>query len=159
MKRRQFLAGTAGTLALAGSSGLPVLASMLPVVQVFNNPNCGCCSAWVTHLKQSGFTVKVTEVNDTAVARRQHGMPDKYGSCHTATVAGYVIEGHVPAKDIKRLLTSRITALGLAVPGMPVGSPGMEVGAQQDAYQVLLIDKHGRDRVFASYPQISRSKP
>lgn len=157
MKRRQVLVQAAGALAMSFVSGVPVLAANpLPPVEVFKNPSCGCCGAWVDHLKKAGFQVKVTEVSDTAVVRRQRGLADKYGSCHTAIVAGYVIEGHVPAKDVKRLLASRITALGLAVPGMPVGSPGMESDGHQDAYQVLLIDKHGRDRVFASYPQIPR---
>ena len=158
MMRRQVLVRSAGALAMSFLSGLPALAATpLPPVEVFKNPSCGCCGAWVDHLTQAGFQVKVTDVSDTAVIRKQHGLADKFGSCHTAIVAGYVIEGHVPAKDVKRLLASRITALGLAVPGMPVGSPGMESGKHQDAYQVLLIDKQGRDRVFASYPQISRS--
>jgi hypothetical protein len=158
MMRRQVLVGSAGALAMSFLSGVPALAATpLPPVEVFKNPSCGCCGAWVDHLKQAGFQVKVTEVSDTAVVRKQHGLAEKFGSCHTAIVAGYVIEGHVPAKEIKRLLVSRITALGLAVPGMPVGSPGMESGGHQDAYQVLLIDKQGRDRVFASYPQTPRS--
>ena len=156
--RRKVLVRAAGALAMSLVSGVPALAANpLPPVEVFKNPNCGCCGAWVDHLKQAGFQVRVTEVSDTAMVRKQHGLAVKFGSCHTAIVAGYVIEGHVPAKDIKRLLASRITALGLAVPGMPVGSPGMEVDGQQDAYQVLLIDKQGRDRVFTSYPQLSRS--
>ncbi|NDD11907.1 MAG: DUF411 domain-containing protein [Betaproteobacteria bacterium] len=158
MMRRQVLVRSAGALAMSFLSGVPALAATpLPPVEVFKNPSCGCCGAWVDHLKQAGFQVKVTEVSDTAVVRKQHGLAEKFGSCHTAIVAGYVIEGHVPAKEIKRLLVSRITALGLAVPGMPVGSPGMESGGHQDAYQVLLIDKQGRDRVFASYPQTPRS--
>ena len=158
MMRRQILVRSAGALAMSFLSGVPALAATpLPPVEVFKNPSCGCCGAWVDHLKQAGFQVKVTEVSDTAVVRKQHGLAEKFGSCHTAIVAGYVIEGHVPAKEIKRLLVSRITALGLAVPGMPVGSPGMESGGHQDAYQVLLIDKQGRDRVFASYPQTPRS--
>lgn len=158
MMRRQVLVRSAGALAMSFLSGVPALsATPLPPVEVFKNPSCGCCGAWVDHLKQAGFQVKVTEVSDTAVVRKQHGLAEKFGSCHTAIVAGYVIEGHVPAKEIKRLLVSRITALGLAVPGMPVGSPGMESGGHQDAYQVLLIDKQGRDRVFASYPQTPRS--
>jgi hypothetical protein len=158
MMRRKALVRAAGVLVMSFVSGLPALAAApLPRVEVFKNPSCGCCGAWVDHLKQAGFQVRVTEVSDTAVIRKQRGLAEKFGSCHTAIVAGYVIEGHVPAKDIKRLLDSRITALGLAVPGMPVGSPGMEVNGQQDAYQVLLIDKQGRDRIFASYPQLSRS--
>ena len=150
--RRNFLRGLAGTLAVAS---LPALAATqaLPPVEVFKNPDCGCCGAWVDHLKAAGFQVKVTEVPDTAAVRKQQGMPEKFGSCHTARVGGYVIEGHVPAQDVKRLLAKRPQALGLAVPGMPVGSPGMEVGARKDAFQVLLIDARGQDTVFASYPK------
>lgn len=126
-------------------------ANPLPSVQVFKSPTCGCCGAWVDHLKAAGFAVTVTDVNDTSVARKKHGLPDKFGSCHTAVVAGYVVEGHVPANDIKKLLAMKPVAIGIAVPGMPVGSPGMEMGARKDPYQVLLVDKQGRERVFSSY--------
>jgi hypothetical protein len=127
-------------------------ARALPPVEVFRSPSCGCCGAWVDHLKAAGFDVKVTMVDDTAVARRKHGLPDKFGGCHTAVVAGYVVEGHVPAADVKKLLTMKPLAIGIAVPGMPVGSPGMEMGSRKDPYQVLLIDRQGRERVFSSYP-------
>jgi hypothetical protein len=149
--RRRFLLGLAGALAV----GQPAWAATgpLPPVDVFKNPSCGCCGAWVDHLKAAGFQVRVTEVTDTAVVRKQQGMPEKFGSCHTARVGGYVLEGHVPAADVKRLLATRPQALGLAVPGMPVGSPGMEDGGRRDAFRVLLIDKAGRDSVFAAYPK------
>jgi hypothetical protein len=124
-----------------------------PLVEVFKDPSCGCCTAWVEHLKASGFAVKVTEVSDTGAARKRLGMPDAFGGCHTASVAGYVLEGHVPAAEVRRLLATRPDAIGLSVPGMPVGSPGMEVGSRRDPYQVLLIDKRGRDSVFATYPK------
>lgn len=134
-------------------TAIPALAAKaLPTVEVFKNPSCGCCGAWVDHLKAAGFDVKVTLVDDTAVARRRYGLPDRFGSCHTAIVAGYVVEGHVPASDIRKLLAMKPVAVGIAVPGMPVGSPGMEVGSRKDPYQVLLVDKQGRERVFASYP-------
>jgi hypothetical protein len=90
-------------------------------------------------------------VDDTAAARRRYGLPDRFGSCHTAVVAGYVVEGHVPAADIRKLLAMKPVAIGLAVPGMPVGPPGMEVGARRDPYQVLPVDRQGRARVFSSY--------
>ncbi|MBQ0944518.1 DUF411 domain-containing protein [Ideonella sp. 4Y16] len=125
----------------------------LPRVEVYKNPNCGCCGAWVDHMQAAGFPVKVTLVDDTAVMRRRVGLPDRFGSCHTALVGGYVLEGHVPANEVKRLLAQRPDAIGLAVPGMPAGSPGMEVGTRKDPYQVLLIDKRGRDTVFAAYPK------
>jgi hypothetical protein len=151
MKRRSLLSSAA---ALAASSSLLAFAKdALPRVEVYKNPSCGCCTGWRDHLEAAGFTVKVHETPDTAPVRKRHGIPDEFGSCHTGVVAGYALEGHVPADDIKRLLASRPAAAGLAVPGMPVGSPGMEMGARKDAYQVLLIDKAGRSSVFARYPK------
>lgn len=91
-------------------------------------------------MKAAGFAVKVTEVDNTTAARKRLGMPDAFGSCHTATVDGYVLEGHVPAKEVKRLLVAKPAAVGLAVPGMPPGSPGMEAGTRQDPYKVFLIN-------------------
>lgn len=133
-------------------TAFPALAaSTLPAVEVFKNPSCGCCAAWVDHLKAAGFDVKVTMMEDTAVARRKYGLPDRLGGCHTAVVAGYVVEGHVPAQDVKKLLAMKPLAIGIAVPGMPIGSPGMEMGSRKDPYQVLLVDKQGRERVFSSY--------
>ena len=137
--------------ALPLSTALPALGAA-PAVLVFKNPSCGCCGAWVEHLQAAGFSVSVREVEDTAPVRRKLGLPEKYGSCHTATVAGYVLEGHVPAADVKRLLATKPVALGLAVPGMPVGSPGMEVGDRVDPYVVLLVDRAGQSTVFSRYP-------
>jgi len=128
-------------------------APTLPQVEVFKSPYCGCCGAWVAHMKAAGFDVKVTQVTDTTAARKRLGLSDAFGSCHTATVAGYVLEGHVPAAEVKRLLASKPPALGLAVPGMPPSSPGMEVPGRKDAYDVLLIDKQGKSTVFANYPK------
>jgi hypothetical protein len=153
VKRRAVLSSLAVAAAtlVAGSPGLARAA--LPKVQVYKNPSCGCCAAWVDHLKAAGFSVSVTEVADTAVARSRLGLPERFGSCHTAVVGGYVVEGHVPAEDVKRLLARKPDAIGLAVPGMPVGSPGMEMGSRQDPYKVLLIDRSGRESVFARYPR------
>jgi hypothetical protein len=125
----------------------------LPEVEVFKSPTCSCCSAWVDHLKAAGFPVKVTVVGDTTATRKRYGLPDKFGSCHTGIVSGYVVEGHVPAAEVKRLLAMKPVAVGLAVPAMPVGSPGMEVGDRKDPYDVFLIDKDGRETVFAHYPK------
>jgi hypothetical protein len=149
MKRRVVLTSlAAATAALA----LPAAAKgALPPVQVFKNPSCGCCGAWVDHMKAAGFAVKVTEVDDTSVARKKYGLPDRFGSCHTAVVGGYVVEGHVPANDVKKMLAMKPVAVGLAVPGMPVGSPGMEMGSRKDPYQVLLVAQDGRERVFSTY--------
>jgi hypothetical protein len=142
------------TLAL-GALSLPAAAAgagtALPPVAVFKNPSCGCCGAWVEHMQAAGFAVRVHLVEDTGTARRRAGLPDRFGSCHTALVGGYAVEGHVPAADVKRLLAQRPDAIGLAVPGMPTGSPGMESGPRRDPYDVLLIDKRGRETVFASY--------
>ena len=151
MRRRHILSMVAAGAAVVG---LPaVAATAQPQVEVFKSPYCECCGAWVEHMKAAGFDVKVTLVNDTTAARKRLGMPDKFGRCHTATVGGYVLEGHVPAVEVKKLLAAKPAAVGLAVPGMPPGSPGMEVGTRQDPYKVFLIDKSGHETVFASYPK------
>lgn len=120
------------------------------VVEVWKDPNCGCCGEWVKHLEANGFTVKVNNIGNNA-ARARLGIPAALGSCHTAEVSGYAIEGHVPAADIKRLLVEQPSAIGIAVPGMPVGSPGMEQGGRRDPYDVLLVAKGGGTRVFQSH--------
>lgn len=129
-------------------------ASPAPVaIEVWKDPNCGCCKDWVDHMQANGFQATVHDTGNTAV-REKLGLPQKLGSCHTALVGGYLIEGHVPAADVQRLLREKPRALGLAVPGMPVGSPGMD-GAfyrgRRDAYDVLLVARDGSTRVFASY--------
>jgi hypothetical protein len=151
MKRRIFLSGTGAFAVLAALPTFPV--EPAKVVQVFKSPTCGCCSAWVAHMKSAGFVVKVAEVHQTAIERKRLGMPERFGSCHTATVDGYVLEGHVPAVEVKRLLAARPKVIGLAVPSMPPGSPGMEIGGRKDPYDVLLIDPAGQASVYASYPK------
>jgi len=151
MKRRTFLSAAAGLSVLAGVRAHA--AAAWPAVDVFKSPTCGCCGAWVEHLKAAGFDVRVNEVDDTTAARKRLGMPDAFGSCHTASVGGYVLEGHVPAQEVKRLLGAKPKAIGLAVPGMPVGSPGMEVGTRRDPYDVLLVERNGRSTVYAHYPK------
>ena len=121
-----------------------------PVVEVWKDPGCGCCGLWVKHLEAHGFRVKVNDTGNNA-ARARRGIPALLASCHTAEVAGYAIEGHVPAADIRRLLAEKPDAVGLAVPGMPIGSPGMEQGGRRDPYDVLLIARGGGTRVFQSY--------
>jgi hypothetical protein len=151
MNRRNFFMGVA---AVAAVSSLPAVAAPSATeVQVFKSPTCGCCSSWVEHMRAAGFTVKVTEVDDTTAARKRLGLPDRYGSCHTATIGGYVLEGHVPAPEVKRLLAAKPKAIGLAVPGMPPSAPGMDVPGRKDPYQVLLIDASGQSTVFANYPK------
>ncbi len=119
-------------------------------VEVFKNPHCGCCGKWIEHLQQNGFQVSTREVNDVPAARKKLGMPERLGSCHTARVGDYVIEGHVPATDIQRLLKEKPKALGLAVPSMPPGSPGMET-AKPAPYETLLVQADGSTRVFARH--------
>ena len=123
-----------------------------PTVQVYKSSTCGCCANWVKHLQQHGFRTQVTEMDDVAAVKAQHRIPARVQSCHTAVVDGYVIEGHVPAADVQRLLKERPAVLGLAVPGMPIGSPGMEVpNMKPQAYDVIAFDKQGQLKVYASH--------
>jgi hypothetical protein len=123
-----------------------------PEITVYKTPTCGCCGKWVELLKDSGFVVTVHDVPDTAEYRRKFGVPENLRSCHTAVVGGYAIEGHVPVREILRLLqTAPADAKGLSVPGMPSGSPGME-GARNDPYSVLLFDSKGGSTVYQKYP-------
>jgi hypothetical protein len=128
-------------------------ADTAPSIEVWKSATCQCCGAWVKHLEANGFTVKVNAAEPSTLAslKRQAGVGDKLASCHTAMIDGYVIEGHVPATDIKRLVAERPEAIGLAVPGMPVGSPGMEQGAEFEPYDVLLVKKDGATEAFASH--------
>jgi len=119
-------------------------------VEVFKSPSCGCCGKWIEHLQQNGFQVNTHEMNDVPAARKKLGMPDRLGSCHTARIGDYVIEGHVPAADIQRLLKEKPKALGLAVPSMPPGSPGMET-AKPVPYETLLVQTDGNSRIFAKH--------
>ncbi len=122
-------------------------------VEVWKSPSCGCCKDWIAHMEKNGFRVTVREQGNTAM-RQRLGIPLALGSCHTALIGRYAIEGHVPAQDVRRLLRDKPDAIGLAVPGMPVGSPGMdgpEYGGRKDAYDVLLVAAGGATRVFASY--------
>lgn len=112
-------------------------------ITVHKDPNCGCCSGWVRHLQKNGFTTNVVETSQIDAVKKRLGVPDDLAACHTAEIAGYVIEGHVPAPAVRRLLTERPTATGLATPGMPVGSPGME-GGTSEAYEVVLFGPAGR---------------
>ena len=150
---RRALLALAAVAGIAGLGALPhlLVAAVRTQVVVWKTPNCGCCKDWVKHLQTNGFDVVTHDVKETASKRLELGLPEKYGSCHTATVNGYVLEGHVPAREVQRLLREKPTAIGLAVPGMPVGSPGMEMGGATDAYDVMLVLKDGSARVFQSY--------
>lgn len=116
---------------------------------VYKSPTCGCCSAWVDHLREQGFDVEARDVADVAQYKLEHGVPYDLGSCHTAVIGGYVIEGHVPAANIRRLLAERPDIAGLAVPGMPSGSPGMPGPAQ--SYAVIAFDRDGNQQVYARH--------
>ena len=152
-------------LALTGAAFLshPLLAmarSDAELITVWKTPNCGCCKEWVAHLRSSGFDVVTHDVKDTATIRQKLGLPLKFASCHTAQFGGYVLEGHVPAPEIRRLMRDKPEAVGLAVPGMPVGSPGMETDGSRDAYDVLLVLADGSSRVYQSYPaKLSAKSP
>ena len=121
-----------------------------PTVTVYKSPTCGCCSKWADHLRENGFTVETVDVQDLSAVKRRYGIPPALQSCHTAVVEGYVVEGHVPAADVRRLLAERPDAAGLTVPGMPIGSPGMEQGDTAEPYDVLLVHD-GETAVFASH--------
>ena len=130
---------------------VPLAGSDVPRrVEVYRSATCGCCIAWARHMERSGFDVRVFDVSDLAGVKRGLGIPPKLAACHTATVDGYLLEGHVPAEDVERLLRERPPVRGLAVPGMPVGSPGME-GPNPERYEVLGFGGPGGQAVFARH--------
>lgn len=157
MQRRSMIRAAAALLgAAAVTAPLAGWTQTKPLVEVWKTATCGCCHDWVAHLEANGFQVKTHDISDTAkeAQRRQLGMADKFGSCHTALIGGYVIEGHVPAREIRRLLKERPKAVGLTVPGMTVGSPGMDgpaYGGRKDPYAVLLVQRDGGSSVYQSY--------
>ena len=122
-----------------------------PVIDVYKSPTCGCCNKWIDHLKANGFTVRAHDTDDVVSHKYRLGVPPGPGSCHTAEVNGYLVEGHVPAKEIRRLLKEKPRARGLVVPAMPIGSPGMEQGNRKDAYDVLLVKRDGGTQTYARY--------
>lgn len=157
-RRTWLLQASAATLAALTASAwavspTPSVPATRPLIEVWKDPNCGCCQDWIAHMEQNGFAVKVHNTGNNAI-RTRLGLPQKLGSCHTARVQGYVLEGHVPATEVQRLLHTRPRALGLAVPGMPVGSPGMDgavYAGRRDPYDVLLVRLDGTTEVFRRY--------
>lgn len=144
--RRALLGGFAAAGALT-----PLRVQAASTMVVNKDPSCGCCSGWVEHVNAAGFETRVVEMSDLSALKSRLSIPSALSSCHTAEIDGYVIEGHVPSSAIRRLLSQRPTAVGLAVPGMPVGSPGMEVpGAADEAYNVVLFGPSGQ-RVYARF--------
>ncbi len=157
LTRRAWIARMA-TTALGGAAMtalLPHVGAGAPAptsITVYKDPSCGCCTKWVDHLRANGFAPEVHDRSDMDALKDSLGVPAKLRSCHTAVVGKFVIEGHVPAADVKRLLSSKpAKTVGVAVPGMPVGSPGMEVGARADRYDVIAFAPGGATRVFARH--------
>ncbi|SCY93730.1 DUF411 domain-containing protein [Microvirga guangxiensis] len=150
LDRRHFLT-VLGVSSVALATGGAFAKTALPKVVVSKDPNCGCCDGWVDHMKAAGFSMEVVTTPEVNRVKVRLGVPDELASCHTAEVGGYAIEGHVPAAAIKRLLAEQPHGKGLAVPGMPVGSPGMEIpGAKPDTYEVILFGPSGQT-TFARY--------
>ena len=143
--------GGALVLAVAGALWASPSAVAGPTITVYKSPTCGCCALWVKHLEESGFDVSVRDTEALQAIKAEHGVGNHLASCHTALVDGYVVEGHVPAADIRSMLESRPDIVGLAVPGMIVGTPGMEIAGQPaQAYRVLAFDREGRTAVYAN---------
>ena len=136
--------------AIAGQAASTGSGHALPIMDVYKSPECGCCKAWAEHLQKNGFSVILHDVDDVPAARKKLGIPNRYGSCHTAKVGEYLVEGHVPAADIKKLLKEHPKAIGIAVPSMPPGSPGMESDAPV-LYDTWLIAPNGTAKVFAHH--------
>lgn len=136
----------------AGRLALAEIGEVKDVV-VYRSPSCGCCGKWVKHLKDNNFNVIDNVVHDVDSVKRKYGVPSELASCHTAIVGDYVIEGHVPVEDIEKLLSLKADVSGVAVPGMPVGTPGMEMGDRKDAYKVIAFDKEGRKQVFSVHEE------
>ncbi|MBX9631746.1 MAG: DUF411 domain-containing protein [Burkholderiales bacterium] len=148
VSRRTFLLGALAFAATRAWANPPSLE-----IEVWKSPTCGCCRDWIDHLARDGIAARINDVGNTS-ARHRLGIPMEFGSCHTGVIAGYAIEGHVPAREIRRLLREKPDAVGLAVPGMPVGSPGMDgpvYGGRKDPFDVLLIDRKGKTTNFARY--------
>lgn len=145
--RRSFLCGTAATLALASFGRAN--AQYPALLNVYKSPTCGCCGEWIKHMRANGFRVETHDVADVMPIKRRYGVPDELASCHTAVIAGYAIEGHVPAADVQKLLRERPKVRGLAVPGMVPGAPGMEQGPPQP-YATLAFDDRG-SRIYVRH--------
>jgi hypothetical protein len=149
MQRRSFVAAVLAAPLFGGAA----FAVDLPRMAVAKSPSCGCCGAWVNHMRAAGFEVEVQDVTDDALSAQERGLglAPEHTSCHTAEVEGYVVEGHVPSEDVKRLLAERPDARRLAVPRMPIGSSGMEMDDMRDPYDTLLIGTDGQATVFARH--------
>jgi hypothetical protein len=143
-------------MSMVAAAAYRIRGQQAPKVDVYKDPTCGCCGNWVVHLQRQGFATTVTDLRDMTPVKTKYHVPAQLRSCHTAVVAGYVVEGHVPATDIHRLLKERPMVVGLAVPGMPIGSPGME-GLNGKPYDVLAFDAAGKTRVYSTQKPLSNS--
>ncbi len=155
LRRRSLLAATVALVLPAWTNSAAARSAEGPLVEVWKSPSCGCCGDWIRHMQANGFRIKVNEVDNAALVRRRVGFDDKFGSCHTAMVGSYALEGHVPAREVRRLLTEKPRGVvGIAVPGMPIGSPGMDgpaYGGQKAPYDVVLVKRDGSAVVYQSY--------
>jgi hypothetical protein len=147
---RLLVVGMMVAIALFGP--LTAQAQAATELTVYRSPSCNCCGHWVDHMQAAGFAVDDVVTDDMDAIKDQYGVPEALASCHTALVKGYVIEGHVPATDVQRLLSDRPAILGIAAPGMPVGSPGMETGDRVDPYTVVSFTRAGETATFAEHP-------
>lgn len=148
-RRIRLVTVSAALVALCAVSAAGVSSPPAPTMTVYKTPTCGCCGKWVDHMRAAGFKVVTEDMDDLTETKTTLGVNPNLASCHTAVVDGYVIEGHVPADQVQRLLKERPKVVGLAVPGMPMGSPGMEMGGEKDSYEVLTFDKQGKTAVYA----------
>ena len=138
-------------LGLATLGGVPTAVAAEDEVVMYKDPNCGCCGKWAEHMREHGFKVKEVATTEMGQVKGEAGVPQALGSCHTAKVGGYVVEGHVPAADVRRMLTEKPAVAGISAPGMPMGSPGMEGPYPADRYDVVSFDAQGRTAVFSSH--------
>jgi len=154
MKILKTISLTIPAMVISGALSLQVsLAdSDLPVINLFKSPTCGCCAKWADRATEAGFTVKITDTDDMSRVKKMASVPDRLQACHTASVGGYIVEGHVPLDDVKKLLKTRPKIKGIAVPGMPAGSPGMEYGNERQAFKVVTFGGTGPETVFQNYP-------
>ena len=153
MDRRSFVQTVLGTGALLAALPGSTEAQALPQMTIYKSASCGCCHEWVKHVRSNGFTVKTIDTESLPTVKRELGVPSQLESCHTVVVGNYLVEGHVPAADVKRMLTEKPPIRGLAVPGMPIGAPGMEQGPPSgyQRYEVIAFTAQGRTSVFARH--------
>jgi hypothetical protein len=149
MDRRVFLQSGFAAAGVTLLGGRRLMDNPPTPLVVYKSPSCGCCAKWVDHAKAAGFAVEIHDVEDVNVIKKKHGVPNELSSCHTALADGYFFEGHIPADLILKVLKEKPKIAGLAAPGMPVGSPGMEMGGRKDAFKVIALGRDGRTSVYA----------